>query len=812
MTDPSIERFRRVLRAAHAHLDARRKEVNDLNVFPVADGDTGDNMVLTLRAALDELDRLDGQAVDEIGRTELVNALARAALMGARGNSGVILSQIVRGAAEELASRRGELVDPVLVASAMAKAADAAYDSVREPAEGTMLTVFREMAHSVSRRIPHMEQARLNGNISEDEQDELLAALLEEAVADGEKAVARTPEQLEVLRESGVVDAGAHGLVLLLAGIVAGLRDDAGALPEVATQEPAKTTRPQHADSRFRYCTNFIVTGRDLDGGRAFVPRLEEIGDSVLVVGDEATLKVHVHTDAPESAMAIFQDAGEVSQVDNADMREQIAERAARLEAARCAAVAVCSGEGMRELFEGLGAYVVEGGATLNPSISDLLAAIHEVRAEEVVVLPNNPNVIMAAERACELSDKQARVVPCNSQQAGLVALVELDVAGALDDNAERLVSALDGVRVGSVAPAARDDAQGRFVAGDAVGFVDDEIVAWGGAGSVLRGTLASLGEGAEIVTVIGGAGAPIELANVEAHAPKDTELELHEGDNPATGGYWPRSDDICRPPPRASPCGGAGSGAHAGALSNLMALLDEVIDAHGGRRRWKRSKQLKAHVRSGGLLPRMKRKSRKIADYSLIVNTGEQRAFLDPYPEEGQRGVFDAGDVRIESSEGELLEEREGAREMFFGAHGIQRKLRWDDLDMLYFVGYAMWNYMTMPFLFDWPGVESEEGEPLEEDGETLRRLDLRFPETVHTHCADQTVYLGDDGLICRHDYHPDVVASLANGVHLSTAYGDCGGLTLATSRKVVPRSPIGSPLPAPTVVWIELDELERG
>ena len=161
MADPSIERFRRVVSAAAAHLEERRKEVNDLNVFPVADGDTGDNMALTLRAVSDELDRLDGQMVDEIGRTELVNALARAALMGARGNSGVILSQIVRGAAEELASRPGELVDPMLVSAAFARAAEAAYESVREPAEGTMLTVFREMAHSISRRLAHMEEVRL---------------------------------------------------------------------------------------------------------------------------------------------------------------------------------------------------------------------------------------------------------------------------------------------------------------------------------------------------------------------------------------------------------------------------------------------------------------------------------------------------------------------------------------------------------------------------------------------------------------------------------------------------------------------------
>jgi dihydroxyacetone kinase-like predicted kinase len=325
-----------------------------------------------------------------------------------------------------------------------------------------------------------------------------------------------------------VVDAGAHGLVLILAGVVAGLRGDVDA-PSVPHYAPAAHTRPHHEDSRFRYCTNFIVTGSGMDG-RSFTSALEELGDSVLVVGDEATLKVHLHTDEPEAAMALFEGPGEVSQLDVADMREQIAERTERLQAGRCAAVAVVSGDGMRELYEGLGAFVVGAGETFNPSISDLLAAIHEVPSEEVVVLPNNPNVVMAAERAAELSDKDARVVPCNSQQAGLVALVEHNPAESLDVNAVRLDQALAGVRVGSVAAAARNDAKGRFVKGDAVGFVEEEIIAWGGAGSTLAATLAALAEGAEIVTVIGGADAPMPLEELAAHAPPEVELELHYG------------------------------------------------------------------------------------------------------------------------------------------------------------------------------------------------------------------------------------------------------------------------------------------
>ncbi len=541
MPDPSIARFRRVISSAYASLEARRQEVNDLNVFPVADGDTGDNMAMTLRAVMEELDRMDAAEFDDVGRTELVQALARAALMGARGNSGVILSQIVRGAAEELASRPGELVDPVLVAAAFASAADAAYDSVREPAEGTMLTVFREMAHSLARQLAHLEadKQRLGRDVGEAEQDAVLASVLERAIEDGERAVARTPEQLEVLRESGVVDAGGHGLVLILAGVVAGLRGDDEAAPEIPHHAAPRLTRPHHEDSRYRYCTNFIVSGSGL-ADRSFLPRLEKLGDSVLVVGDDATLKVHVHTDEPESAVAVFEGIGAVANLDVADMREQVAEREARLSAAgspaRTGVVAVAAGDGMERLFAGMGALVVPGGETLNPSTYELLAGIHGAAAEEVLVLPSSSNVVMAAERACELSEKPARVVKALSQQASLLALVELDPDADVAANAERMEAELAGVATGGVAPAARDDAQGRFRKGDAVGFADGEIVAWGGAGSTLTETIQLLASEAEIVTVIGGEGAPIALADIDTHVPDGVEIETHEGGQPS---WW---------------------------------------------------------------------------------------------------------------------------------------------------------------------------------------------------------------------------------------------------------------------------------
>jgi len=225
LADPSLVRFRAVVQRALAELEGRREEVNDLNVFPVADGDTGDNMALTLRAVLDELDRLSGEGeIDVIGRDEIVDSVARAALLGARGNSGVILSQLIRGAAEELASRPGELVDPVLVGAAMARAADRAYDSVREPAEGTILTVVREMAHRVASELAHMPEPRLSQGDDAVRQDTLLAEVLERALDAGQSSVRRGPDLLPVLREAGVVDAGGFGLTVIFAGVVAALR------------------------------------------------------------------------------------------------------------------------------------------------------------------------------------------------------------------------------------------------------------------------------------------------------------------------------------------------------------------------------------------------------------------------------------------------------------------------------------------------------------------------------------------------------------------------------------------------------------
>jgi dihydroxyacetone kinase-like predicted kinase len=300
----------------------------------------------------------------------------------------------------------------------------------------------------------------------------------------------------------------------------------------------------EHEASAHRFCTNFVVTGDGLAPATGWISALEAIGDSVLVVGDERTLRVHVHTDHPEQAVAVFGRAGTVERLDVADMHEQELQRAARLTGehrspageSTCGVVAVAAGPGMRRLFEQLGAFVVDGGPTLNPSTFEILAGIHEVPAPEVVVLPNSGNVILAAERAAELSEKEVAVVDSRWPQAGLACLVGHDPDTGLEENAHRLRAALDDMAIGAVAPAARDDKQGRFGQGDAVGFVDDQLVVWGEPGETLTGVLARLSAGHEIVTCICGADAPLDRSAVSALAPDDVELELHDGGQPH---YW---------------------------------------------------------------------------------------------------------------------------------------------------------------------------------------------------------------------------------------------------------------------------------
>ena len=553
MSDPSIERFYRVVAVAHGHLEERRQEINDANVFPVADGDTGDNMAGTIKAVLDALENLRTSSLASVDRNLIVTTVAHAALMGARGNSGVILSQIVRGAAEVLTTRRGELIGPALVRDALGDASAAAWTSVGDPQEGTMLTLIREVHEAVAARVADMEQTELPDDATDTVQDAMFAELMVVAIASGLTALERTPEQLEVLAEAEVVDAGAYGLMVILGGLVTGLAGGDGPSP-IPHQQAARLEGGSHFDSRYQFCTSCIITGRGLDP-RSIVPRLEELGDSVAVVGDETMLKVHVHADDRDRVRLICEEYGDIDQFEATDMHEQVSARQTRAEAtggrgqipaggmtpavpetARTGVVAVASGAGLTRLFGSEGALVVDGGSTLNPSIEEILAGIREAPGDEVIVLPNSPNVLMAAREAVRLAERPAQVVSSVAQQAGLVALVgAYDADADAADNASRIEAELEAIATGLVAEADRDDAEGRYRRGDAVGFAGDELVAWGDPAETLRAVIARLSAGAEIVTVIEGGDAPVAASELELGV-DGVEAEVMDGGQPT---YW---------------------------------------------------------------------------------------------------------------------------------------------------------------------------------------------------------------------------------------------------------------------------------
>jgi uncharacterized protein len=493
-----------------AALEASRARIDDLNVYPVPDGDTGTNMTETARAVVSALDRDPGADI------------VRAALMGARGNSGVILSQLVRGAVEALGDE-GEM-DASAVARALRGASDAGYAAVRNPQEGTMLTVARELAEKAEALAPS---------------DPPLTEALAELVAHGERALAATTDQLDVLREAGVVDAGGAGVLEILRGIAAHVRGEP--LPELEGVTGGIPLEAVHQElSRYRYCTSFFVEGETIDP-EELERELTKLGDSLLVVGGPGAVKVHVHTDEPGAALALATDRGVIAEVDIKNMHVQTADRTQRLkrEAGVTGAVAVVLGGGNRRLFESLGASTVAGGETMNPSTADLLAAVDALPESGVVLLPNSKNVVLAAEQAAEQSGKDVRVIPTRSLQSGLGALVAFDSSRPLDENVAEMEEAAAAVRAGSVARASRSATIGAVdvAEGEFLGLVDGEPVASGKAlEPVATDVVARLvGGGADVLTVLVGEGAGESEGVVDAIRVEhpSLEVEVHEGGQP---------------------------------------------------------------------------------------------------------------------------------------------------------------------------------------------------------------------------------------------------------------------------------------
>ena len=512
-----------VLELAHAALTAlerNRRRIDDLNVYPVPDGDTGTNMTLTVRAVVEHLDE-----TTSTDRPTLARELTRAALMGARGNSGVIFSQILRGFAEVAGA--AETLDAPTLARAFRSASDAAYRAVRKPVEGTMLTVIREMA----------EEAEAQTNASP-------VDLLHAVVARGADALERTPQYLDILRDAGVVDAGAAGLLELVRGLTAAVAGEP--LPEAPEPEELAYDAIHQELSEFRYCTVFVVEGEGLDQS-ALEAQLDPLGDSLLVVGDSSALKVHVHTDDPGAALSAGAAIGVLEQVEVANMHAQTRQREERLlhvvpDSAQAAVevVAVVAGHGNRALYESLGAtQIVEGGQSMNPAAADLLAAIERARADDVIVLPNNPNVVLAAEQAAELSDKRVRVIRTDSIPAGLAALVAFDPSRDADANVAEMEEALAAVATGAVTVASKDAQLNglRIRKGNFLGLAGGEPIAEGESFDEVAAAVVErlLTEPRGVMTLLTGAEepdlAPL-IARVEAQHP-DVELEVHEGGQP---------------------------------------------------------------------------------------------------------------------------------------------------------------------------------------------------------------------------------------------------------------------------------------
>ncbi len=524
-----IDRVRVVVGSALSSLEASRDRIDDLNVYPVPDGDTGTNLTLTVRAVAEAM--AGSEAAD---RPALAHEVARAALMGARGNSGVILSQIVRGAADVLAESANG-VEPALAARALRGASDAAYSAVRRPVEGTMLSVVRELAEEAERRAGDPAP---------------LGELLVDLVRRGEEAVARTPEQLDVLREAGVVDAGGAGLVELLRGVAAAVAGEPVPEAPVVATERAGVDAIHLETSRYRYCTVFVIEGEGLDRD-GLEAELDLLGDSLLVVGDETALKVHVHTDDPGAALSLGTAAGTIEGIEIANMQEQQEQRDRRLsvvpdpvERAVSGVVAVAAGDGNRILFTSLAApvgpiRVVEGGQTSNPSTAELLAALEDLDADEAILLPNNSNVLLAAEQAAQHAERPVHVVATDSIQAGLAALVSFDGSRSAEENAVEMGEAAAAVATGEVTRASRD-VQLNGVAirnGQWLGLAGGDPVAGGDEFAVVALAVVEslLSEPRSLLTLLTGAEPPQldGLLDRIGAAHPEVEIEVYEGGQP---------------------------------------------------------------------------------------------------------------------------------------------------------------------------------------------------------------------------------------------------------------------------------------
>lgn len=519
--------------SASGQLSSRKEEVNRLNVFPVPDGDTGTNMSLTIESVVSNLAKLTiGATGDEVRK-----AITSGALMGARGNSGVITSQILRGLCE--GSVGVEVLDAEAIAKCFARAQDVAFQAVRKPVEGTILTVLRDSAAAA--------QAAARAKMSVDE-------AMESIVSEAYASVQRTPDLLPVLKENGVVDAGGFGLAIFFDGFASALMDKEGTLGDVLalSRETAPKVEIEQINdwegSQYRYCNEFLVDSDTLDREEA-LQFLSTMGDCELCVGDVPKFKVHVHSNTPDKVLAYFLERGQISEVFIHNMQLQSEERTQKLEQEQAQQekplgfVAVAAGKGNAEILKSLGVdVVVSGGQTMNPSTKDLLDAASKVNAASIVFLPNNSNIIMAAQSACQLAEKPCAVVPTKSVPQAFAALFAIDQDASLETNVEEMTEAFAEVKTGEVTTAIKDsrDAHGNpIVTGDVIGIADGSIEAVGSDVSDVVIALLSAMEAQDADTCTLLAGEDFSDEALETLAARieekfeDLEIDAHRGDQP---------------------------------------------------------------------------------------------------------------------------------------------------------------------------------------------------------------------------------------------------------------------------------------
>lgn len=480
----NTELFRKMFLAGAANLEAKKEFINELNVFPVPDGDTGTNMTLTIMSAAKEV-----QSLENADTLTIAKAISSGSLRGARGNSGVILSQLLRGFTKEI--REHKEIDAVILAKACERATATAYKAVMKPKEGTILTVAKE----ISRKAEELAET------TED-----LEVFIPEVIKYAEEVLAQTPEMLPVLKEAGVVDSGGQGLLEVIHGAYdafLGKEIDYAAIEASGGTKMVKPSQQAEADIKFGYCTEFIImTEKEFtDKNEAeFKAYLESIGDSIVCVADDDIVKIHVHTNDPGLAIQKALTYGQLSRMKIDNMREEHqeklikdAEKAAAQQASEkkkkeprkpVGFIAVSIGEGMNEIFRELGAdYIIEGGQTMNPSTDDMLSAIDEVNADHIFILPNNKNIILAANQAQSLTDdKDIIVIPTKTVPQGITAIISYMPEADVDTNIEALEEAIKNVKTGQVTYAVRDTHidDKEIHEGDIMGIGDRGILAVG--------------------------------------------------------------------------------------------------------------------------------------------------------------------------------------------------------------------------------------------------------------------------------------------------------------------------------------------